>query len=92
MKVRHDPPVPPVSKTFDANANDEETRRKLPPRWPHVSGEKPPASKKTEAKRRDADADDGKVVPTVIYQPAGKGKVTLKTIPEDDGGTLDVRV
>ncbi len=94
IKPRQDPPVPPVTKSFESHANDEEERRRLPPRWPHKSGEKPASvSKKTERKRRP-DQDDGvKSVPTVIYAKDGKGGVVLKTIPEDagEGQSLDCK-
>lgn len=93
IKPRHEPPVPPVSKSFESQANDEEARRKLPPRWPHVSGEKPPKpAKKAEEKPVHTQNSGTKIVPTVIYQKTPKG-VVLKTIPKDDDGhSIECRV
>lgn len=92
IKPRHDPPVPPVSKSFESHANDEEQRRRLPPRWPIVSGEKPqkPIKKAEEKPATDSDAHV-EAVPTVIYQKGPKGKVILKTIPEEEGHSIDLR-
>lgn len=93
MKIRHDPPVPPVSKSFESHANDEEERRRLPPRWPHKSGEKqPPAkAKKADVGSTHAEADDVKSKPTVIYTKTPKGKIVLKTIPDQEGQSLDLK-
>lgn len=93
IKPRHDPPVPPVSKAFESHANDEEERRRLPPRWPIVSGEKPPKPAKKEEEKRSQSGDDGvKAIPTVIYQKAPNGTCTLKIIPEDKGHLIECRV
>ena len=94
MDVKHTPLVPPVSKTFDTSAHDEEARRRLPPRWPLVSGEKPPRPKKVSTPPHVVEDDGVEAIPTVIYQPAGNGKVVLKTIPEDasEGQSIDLRV
>lgn len=92
IRPKHNPPVQPVSMSFGPHANDEEQRRRLPPRWPHVSGEKPPKALKKAQSPKQGTADDGvEAVPTIIYQKTAKGEVVLKTIPEDDGHSLDCR-
>ena len=92
MKIRHDPPVPPVSKSFESNANDEEQRRRLPPRWPHKSGEKRiPETKQMNVKAKRGKPISEAVGKTVIYTKNRKGGVVMKTIPQEDGQSLDCK-